>query len=116
MTKLSSHFLTTYSLVAVAVVIAWSSIPIAFSQCTTIDFKPDQWPSDATVYFNFGNITDPVQRQQIQTAIDNWNAANSSNNSRVQFSSAPPPQGARTLTFQNGSTAWPLGVGCLSSR
>lgn len=74
-----------------------------FSQCTTIDFQAQQWAQGITVYFNFGNITDSNQRLQIEAAITRWNEANQNNNSRVQFSSAPPPSGARTLTFQNGS-------------
>ena len=74
-----------------------------FSQCSTIDFHAQQWTQGTTVYYNLGNITDSNQRQQIEAAITSWNDANRSNNSGVQFSSAPPPNGARTLTFQNGT-------------
>lgn len=106
MTKSSHQVLATCAkALAATLVVSWSITQVVLSQCTTINFRADQWLPDTTVYYNFGNITDPTQRQQIQTGIDNWNAANANNNSRVQFSSARPPQGARTLTFQNGTLA-----------
>jgi hypothetical protein len=88
---------------SIVLLVIWYAAGLAFSQCPTIDFQAEQWAPGTTVYYNFGNITDPVQRQQIQTAIDRWNAANSNNNSGIQFSSVPPPAGARTLTLQNGT-------------
>ena len=103
MIKSLRHILPTCALITAGLVVTSSITQVVLSQCTTINFQAEQWALGTTVYYNFGNITDPTQRQQIQTAIDNWNAANSNNNSRVQFSSATPPQGARTLTFQNGS-------------
>jgi hypothetical protein len=84
-------------------VVASGITQIVLSQCTTINFQAEQWGQGKTVYYNLGNITDPTQMQQIQTALANWNAANSNNNSGVQFSSAAPPAGAPTLTFQNGT-------------
>lgn len=50
-----------------------------------------------------GNLN-AEQRRQVQIAIDRWNAANQSNNSRVTFSPDPPPPGAIVLNFQIGTT------------
>lgn len=95
--SLGANLLLVFTLLA-----TWRAVEVALAQCPTINFRAEQWAS-GTVYYNFGNITDPTQINQIQTAINRWNTANSTNNSRVQFSSASPPPGARTLTFQNGS-------------
>jgi hypothetical protein len=103
MTRSSSRLPANCLFAMCALLTSWTMIQAVLGQCTTVNFQAEQWPLGTTVYYNFGNITDPTQIQQIQTAIAHWNSANSNNNSRVQFSSAPPPSGARTLTFQNGS-------------
>ena len=100
---MSKPSLATSLLLVFTLLATWNAVEVAFAQCPTINFRAEQWAPGTTVYYNFGNITDPTQINQIQTAIDRWNAANLSNNSGVQFSSAPPPAGARTLTFQNGT-------------
>ena len=105
MVKSVRNLLTPGVMVTAFLLISWGITREVFSQCATVNFQAEQWAPNTTVYYNFGNITDPTQRQQIQTAINNWNAANANNNSKVQFSSAAPPAGARTLTFENGSLA-----------
>ncbi len=42
------------------------------AQCSTLDTQ--KFPRDSTIYINFGNITDPTQRQRITDAITKWNA------------------------------------------
>jgi hypothetical protein len=79
------------------------------SPCATTDQSSQAWAQDATVYYNLSNITDPQARQKVQDAITAWDTANQSNNSGVRFSSAAPPAGAPTISFQvggsNGSNA-----------
>src|SRR2546423_838545 len=79
------------------------------SGCATTDQSNQAWARVTTVYYNLSNITDAQARQQIQNAITAWDTANQSNNSGVRFSSAAPPAGAPTISFQiggaNGSNA-----------
>jgi hypothetical protein len=79
------------------------------SPCATTDQSSQAWAQDATVYYNLSNITDPQAKQKIQDALTAWDTANQSNNSGVRFSSATPPAGAPTISFQvggsNGSNA-----------
>jgi hypothetical protein len=103
MNKVSCRLLSNRVLSIIVVATIWVGTEIVLSQCPTIDFQAQQWAPGTTVYYNFGNITDPVQRNQIETAIANWNGANLANNSSVSFVSGTPPPGARTLTFQNGN-------------
>src|SRR5215210_6742809 len=74
------------------------------SDCPTT--KNVKWEKNKIVYYNYGNITDPVIRSQIKAAADKWTLANQSNGSGVQFKEGPPPTGATnygTLAFQTGS-------------
>jgi hypothetical protein len=87
-----------------------ASSSISYAQCPTAEGR-SAWRNGETVYYNFGNITDPEERRQIQLAIDKWNEANRHNLSGVQFSSATPPAGASTLSFQNGPTVQPNRAG-----
>ncbi|MCA1630565.1 MAG: hypothetical protein LC774_09545 [Acidobacteria bacterium] len=84
---------------------ALSSIPLrSTAQCSTTE--KEHWESETTVYVNFGNITDPEQIRQITQALNSWDTANGSNNSRVRFvTDQPPPSGAATLSFQNGTSS-----------
>ncbi len=94
---------SSYFLGAASVLLVLSGGIPAFSQCSTR--SDESFPGGAQVYVNFGNITDAAEKQQIQKAIDKWNAANSTNGSRVQFLSGTPPTGARTITFKNGTSS-----------
>ena len=97
--------LTLTTLVALAV----STFLRANSQansCPTT--KTNSWAKDKTVYYDFGNITDPAIQNQIAGAANLWTAANSSNGSGVRFVQGPPPQGATgygTITFQTGTVS-----------
>lgn len=106
MNKSRCRSLTFSALVRLFICGLLCPIQYVFSQCPTISVPVEQWAPNTTVYYNFGNITDSVQKQQIEIAISRWNEANLNNNSGVQFSSAPPPnRSARTLTFQNRPNA-----------
>jgi hypothetical protein len=70
--------------------------------------KTTSWAKGKTVYYNYGNITDPAIQSQIKAAADKWNAANGGNGSGVSFVLGPPPQGATgygTITFQTGTVS-----------
>jgi hypothetical protein len=109
------RFLTLAGLVSLLVCVLLSVTQFVFSQCTTINFQADQWAPNQTVYYNFSNITDPVQKAQIEAAITKWNDANKINNSQIKFSSDPPPTGAHTLTFRNGTNSDPNAAGHFDS-
>src|ERR1044072_6835883 len=107
--------LTLAGLVSLLVCVLLSVTQFVFSQCTTINFQPDQWAPNQTIYYNFSNITDGGQRAQIEAAITKWNDADKINNSRVKFSSDPPPTGAHTLPFRNGTNSDPNAAGHFDS-
>lgn len=70
--------------------------------------KTTSWAKGKTVYYNYGNITDPAIQSQIKAAADKWTAANGGNGSGVSFVLGPPPQGATgygTITFQTGTVS-----------
>ena len=86
------------------------SIWIAYPQCSTT--HSEFWPPGATVYVSLTSL-DSEQQRQVTQAVNTWNVANSSNNSRVRFVVGPPPSGttgARTLTFQNGTSSGSSGA------
>lgn len=70
--------------------------------------KEPYWATGSTVYYSYGNITDPNQKAQIDAAAQKWTQANNNNLSGVKFLPGPPPPGATnygTLTFTNAPIA-----------
>jgi hypothetical protein len=67
--------------------------------------KEPFWATGTVTYYNYGNITDPAQKAQLDAAASKWTAADASNMSGIQFKLGPPPAGATgygTITFNNG--------------
>lgn len=100
------------SIAAVLLLVLAGSSSTLYGQstsCPSTSQSAQAWAKGTTVYYNLSNITDPQIRQQVQNAINAWDTANQSNRSGVRFSSATPPAGSPTISFQvggsNGSNA-----------
>jgi len=65
----STRHYTSCHMVAAALLVLVAFTQVVTSQCTTINNTAQQWPRGSTVYYNFGNITDPAQIHQIQMRL-----------------------------------------------
>jgi hypothetical protein len=108
-TRLSLFRLAVFCGVLVILALSINTRRITFSQsssCPTT--KTPRWSAGTTVYYDYGNITNPAIKAQIKAAADKWTAANANNGSGVSFVEGPPPQGATgysSATFQTGTVS-----------